>query len=84
MLKVAVIGMGNIGSTHHAPIYHASDLCELVAVCDIIEEKADAAAAKYGVPAYYSVDDLLANEELDAVVDQIRKETGLTIEGYYG
>ncbi len=67
MLKVAVIGMGNIGGTHHAPIYHASDLCELVAVCDIIEERADAAAATYGVRAYYSVEDLLANEELDAV-----------------
>ena len=67
MLKVAVIGMGSIGSTHHAPIYNASPLCELVAVCDIIEERADKAAAKYGVPAYYSVEDMLANEELDAV-----------------
>ena len=36
MLNVAVIGMGNIGGTHHAPIYQASDRAKLVAVCDII------------------------------------------------
>ena len=66
MLKIAVIGLGNIGNTH-APIYKASDKAELVAVCDIIEERADAAAAKYSVPAYYSVDDLLAAVKSDTV-----------------
>jgi UDP-N-acetylglucosamine 3-dehydrogenase len=66
MLKVAVIGMGGIGNTH-APVYKSDPLAELVAVCDIIKERADKAAEKYGVRAYYSVDDLLKNEELDAV-----------------
>jgi predicted dehydrogenase len=66
MLRVAVIGMGNIGNTH-APVYQADPLAELVAVCDIIRERADKAAARYGVPAYYSVDDLLKHEQLDAV-----------------
>ena len=66
MLKVAVIGMGGIGNTH-APIYAANKDVELVAVCDIIKEKADAAAARYGVPAFYSVDDLLRGIEVDAV-----------------
>lgn len=66
MLKVAVIGMGNIGNTH-APIYQADPLAELVAVCDIDRERADRAAARYGVRAYYSVDDLLKHEALDAV-----------------
>ncbi|HXF60586.1 MAG TPA: Gfo/Idh/MocA family oxidoreductase [Caldilineaceae bacterium] len=66
MLKVAVIGMGNIGNTH-APVYQADPLAELVAVCDIIKERADKAAERYGVRAYYSVADLLQNEQLDAV-----------------
>lgn len=66
MIKVAVIGMGGIGNTH-APVYKADPLSELVAVCDIIKERADKAAARYGVPAFYSVDDLLKNVELDAV-----------------
>jgi len=66
MLRVAVIGMGNIGNTH-APVYRADPLAKLVAVCDIIRERADKAAERYGVPAFYSVDDLLRNVELDAV-----------------
>ena len=66
MLKVAVIGLGNIGNTH-APIYKSDPLANLVAVCDIIKEKADKAAERYGVRAYYSVEDLLKHEELEAV-----------------
>ena len=66
MLKVAVIGMGNIGNTH-APVYQSDSLSELVAVCDINRERADKAAQRYGVPAFYSVDELLRNVQLDAV-----------------
>lgn len=66
MLNVAVIGMGNIGNTH-APVYQANDRSRLAAVCDIDKAKADAAAARYGVPAFYSVAELVQNVELDAV-----------------
>ena len=66
MLRTAVIGLGNIGNIH-ASVYDADDLAEMTAVCDIIPERADRAASMYGVRAYYSVDDLLQNEELDAV-----------------
>ena len=66
MLKVAVVGLGNIGNIH-ADAYAADDLAELVAGCDIIPERADRAAAKHGVKAYYSVQEMLAAEQLDAV-----------------
>jgi UDP-N-acetylglucosamine 3-dehydrogenase len=66
MLRVAVIGMGGIGNTH-ASVYQSDPLANLVAVCDMIPEKAQDAAARYGVTSYTSVDELLANEELDAV-----------------
>ena len=53
MLRVAVVGMGPIGNTH-ARHYQSSPLCELVGVCDIIKERADSAAKRLGVPAFYS------------------------------
>jgi len=58
-LKVAIVGMGNIGNTH-GRCYAADPRAEIVAVCDIIKERADRAAAAYGCPAYYSVKEMLA------------------------
>ena len=66
MLKVAIIGAGNIGKTH-AKYYCANADAQLVAVCDMARDKAEGMAAQYGIKAYHSVDDLLKNEELDAV-----------------
>ena len=66
-LKTAVVGMGGIGNTH-ATCYKNNDLAELVAVCDIVKEKADAAAEKFGVPAFYSEEEMLkAMPEIDIV-----------------
>jgi len=65
-LRVGVVGMGGIGNTH-AKCYREDPLAELVAVCDVVREKAQAAAAQHGVPAYYSLQDMLADEELDIV-----------------
>lgn len=65
-LKVGVVGMRGIGM-NHANCYAKDDLAELVAVCDLVKEVADAAAEKLGVKAYYSLKDMLANEPLDIV-----------------
>ena len=46
-LKVAIVGMGNIGNVH-GRVYQQHPDTEIVAVCDIIEERADKAAEKYG------------------------------------
>ncbi len=41
---------------------------KLVAVCDVVKEKADALAKAFAVNAYYSLEEMLANEkELDVV-----------------
>ncbi len=64
MLRVCVIGAGPIGN-RHADMYQADPLAELVAVCDIIKERADAAAARLGVPAFYSVPEMLAAVQPD-------------------
>jgi predicted dehydrogenase len=66
-LKVAVVGLGNIGNIH-ARIYSEHPDTEIVAVCDIIPEKSDIAAEKYGCQGFYSVQDMLnSNLQIDAV-----------------
>jgi predicted dehydrogenase len=57
-LKVGIVGMGGIGNTH-GPVYMAHPDAELVAVCDIIKERADKAAETYGVKAFYSIQEML-------------------------
>jgi predicted dehydrogenase len=59
MLRVCVIGAGPIGN-RHADIYKADPLAELVGICDKISQRADKAAARLGVPAFYSVPEMLA------------------------
>lgn len=67
MLKIGIVGLGGIGNTH-ANCYMNDELAQLVAVCDLVKEKADAAAEKYGVEAFYSLSDMLkAHPELDVV-----------------
>jgi len=57
MARVCVIGLGPIGNLH-ASIYREMPGAELVGVCDILHDRADAAAAKFGVPAYHSVPEM--------------------------
>jgi len=65
-LKVGVIGMGGIGNDH-ARVYESDPLSELVCVCDIVREKADAPAERFGAEAYYDVAEMLEAEDLDLV-----------------
>jgi len=65
-LKVGIVGMNSIGYSH-APTHFASPLADLVAICDAVKERADKAAEQFKCKAYYSLDDMLANEELDVV-----------------
>lgn len=65
--KVAVIGVGNMGSAHLHTIEKIDNL-ELTAVCDIDTERADARAAEHGVPAFYDDKSLLKAKVADAVV----------------
>ena len=69
MLRVCVIGMGHIGN-RHADICKNDNLAELVGVCDIIKERADDAAARFGVPAFYD-----AQEMLDALSPDVANVT---------
>ena len=65
-LRVGVIGCGRISVRHFIPLTSIEDV-ELVACCDIKKERADEAAKTYGIRAYYSYEDMIENENLDAV-----------------
>ena len=67
-LKLAVIGAGGIARVAHLPAYKNMDNVELVAICDIIEERAKEKAEEYNIPAVYTdYKDVLAIEGLDAI-----------------
>ncbi len=65
-LRVAVIGCGRVSEKHFDAIHH-SEYAELVACCDIKQDRAQAAAKKYGCKAYASYQDLFEQEKPDAV-----------------
>lgn len=66
-LKIGVIGCGSIAIHRHLPEYAANKAVEIVAVCDVVEERATKAAEQYGATAYTDYEVLLANESIDAV-----------------
>ncbi|MGB8001952.1 MAG: Gfo/Idh/MocA family oxidoreductase [Anaerobacillus sp.] len=66
-LKVGVIGCGSIAKHRHLPEYAAHTQIEIAAVCDIVKTRADEIAVLYGAVAYESFEELLQNEDIDAV-----------------
>lgn len=59
-LKIGIVGCGNIGNVH-AQVYHKNPRTKIVAVCDIIREKAEAAATRYGATPFASVAEMLSS-----------------------
>ena len=70
-LKVGFIGCGGIANGKHFPgMEQQSELAEMVAFCDLVKERAERAAAKYGTPdakVYTDYRELLADKSIDAV-----------------
>jgi len=62
----AVVGLG-VGKAH-VDAAAASKKCELVAVCDLIQEKMDKVVARYpGTKTYLDFDTMLKDDEIDVV-----------------
>jgi UDP-N-acetyl-2-amino-2-deoxyglucuronate dehydrogenase len=61
-LKFAIVGCGRIG-TRHAE--HIANVGKLIAVCDIVPDKAQSLGAKYQAAAYTRLEDMLAAETFD-------------------
>jgi predicted dehydrogenase len=64
-LRFAIVGCGKIAARH---ALHIIRLGTLVAVCDIITERADSFSAKYNCKGFYSLKDMLQSDvEVDVV-----------------
>jgi predicted dehydrogenase len=70
-IKVGIVGCGGIAKGKHFPALKANaELCEIVAFCDIIKERAETGAKEFGVPGakvYTDYKELLANREVELV-----------------
>jgi len=68
-IRVAIIGCGGIANQKHLPAFRANaDRADLVAFCDIIEERAVKAAKEYGTEdakVYTDYTELLADKSLN-------------------
>jgi predicted dehydrogenase len=67
-LRVGMIGAGRWAGMAHLPGWTRSELCEVVAICDLDREKAAARAAEFGV-ADVTTDyqELLRRDDIDVV-----------------
>ncbi|MBQ4051923.1 MAG: Gfo/Idh/MocA family oxidoreductase [Oscillospiraceae bacterium] len=69
-IKIGFIGCGGIANQKHFPGMAQEEAVELVAFCDLIPERAEEAAKKYGTPdakVYTDYHELLADPEIYAV-----------------
>lgn len=72
LLRIGVVGLGAVAQSVHLPlITRRWDLFDLVAVADLSPALLGRVGAQYGIPAthqYQNLTDMLAGEDLDAVV----------------
>ena len=69
MVKVGIIGLGTLGTTHAENIIYRTPKAELIAICARRQEVLDKFNAKHNIPySYTDYDEMLKNEELDAVL----------------
>src|SRR5512140_3867582 len=65
-LGVAVIGTGQWGK-NHARVYKELPSTELIAICDVNAERAEAMAKQYGVKAYSDSSVMLKDKSIEAI-----------------
>ncbi len=88
IVKVGIIGCGGIANGKHMPSLHAIPNVELVAFCDIIEERAVKAAKEYGTPdakVYTDYKELLKDKEIEVVhvLTPNKSHANITVDALY-
>jgi predicted dehydrogenase len=79
-VKIGIVGCGNI-----SPIYlqqaQTFDILEVKAVADLIPERSKARAAQYNLPCVYTDDEIMADPEIEIIVNltppSVHAEIGL-------
>ena len=68
-IKVGVVGCGTVSELYYLGGIQGHPTADLTAVCDVVSDRAEQAARKYGVSLWFSdLDRMLAEADLDAVV----------------
>lgn len=70
ILKIGIIGCGNIAFAKHLPALSKLKSVEIVAFCDIVTEKAEKAAKQFGTETakvYYDYRELIKDKSIDVV-----------------
>ena len=76
MIKVALVGCGRIAKRHSELLGNNQiEGANLVAVCDVVEDKAKTIAEKFNVPYYLDMNEMMSSEDVDLVV--VLTESGL-------
>ncbi|WP_020500361.1 Gfo/Idh/MocA family protein [Sciscionella marina] len=72
-LRVGILGSGGIATVSYGVLpntHHLADRVRITAIADVDAELAESVAAEYGIPnAYGSLEAMLADAELDAVLN---------------
>ncbi len=70
VVRIGIVGCGGIANGKHLPTLSKFDEVELVAFCDLVEERAEAARAQYGTAdskVYVDYRQLLADPSIEVV-----------------
>lgn len=84
-IKIGILGLGTRGVYFGAKMFDRRDDCEIVALCDIKQEKIDAArqVLKKDIPGSTSVDEFLKIPGLEAVIiatpDYAHKDSAIAV-----
>lgn len=67
-LRMGIVGVGNIFRAEHVKPLLEHEEVELVAVCDVNQERAEKVAKEYGIPSVYSdYKELLLRDDIDLI-----------------
>jgi UDP-N-acetyl-2-amino-2-deoxyglucuronate dehydrogenase len=64
--KIGVVGLGAISNRHIESICN-NNFFKLISVCDVNKKITDSVSKKLSVNGYYSIDDMIKNENLDII-----------------
>lgn len=72
-IKIGIVGIGVISGIYLENITDTFKEIEVLAVCDLVREKAERATPKYGIPKLYdTMEELFADTEIDIVLNLTR------------
>ncbi|MFV0335016.1 MAG: Gfo/Idh/MocA family protein [Tropicimonas sp.] len=67
--RIGVVGIGWWATVNHIPTISACDEAEVVAICDLNDERLRLAGDRFGIPAQYrDLGEMLSRENLDGVM----------------